>query len=525
MVLQNVFTLLVLFQICASLDRRDFYDYSGATPLTTQFIHFETSVPYPHWSDPSNQKIDVVNSGVIRLSGLDGTNTLDILVFAVSIPKTIGNDIFYQELLPDANMKSKLSADIGVPNFVARDMFIFTWLDVSFTPGRLCTFQIILTSDGNNTYAILHLERLDHEKQTQFYPEIDLRYSHEDGTKFTRSGFLQEKSGVFTATVDASVAAVEFSNSGMAGRWVLNLMADPRGVNVTSKTEAFTSSLDVEQFNNFTGVSVRGKFVFVSLALDNNQLTSANDNNEISIVLAKQNADERYQRLDTNIVSWLTEVHKNAVDVTKAKVDIITYKAGSLVVDYSVTIDNASVCGSTDSTKCLQDIQSKVRAETDNGSITSGDVSGTFNPNAIEIGAYDVCTSTPGTFCDVDAYCVAYRDKLSFGCSCKDGYTGTGYVGKCEKDGGIETSNMLILILSVVSFVFTICCFVGGWYWFKRKENHERLRKELRVDEFKNATKKRKISLSERLRKRSTRKILLPPTINHDATFDLYHRQ
>ncbi|XP_057292869.1 uncharacterized protein LOC130621581 isoform X2 [Hydractinia symbiolongicarpus] len=487
MVLQNFFTLLVLFQICASLDRRHFYDYSGATPLTTQFIHFETSVPYPHWSDRTNQKIDVVNSGVIRLSGLDGTNTLDILVFAVNIPKTIGNDIFYQELLPDANMKSKLSADIGVPNFVARDMFIFTWLDVSFT--------------------------------------IDLRYSYEDGTKFTRSRFLQEKSGVFTATVDASVAAVEFSNSGKAGRWVLNLMADPRGVKVTSKTEAITASLDVKQFNNFTGVSVRGKFVFVSLALDNNQLTSANDNNEISIVLTKQNADERYQRLDTNIVSWLTEVHKNAVDVTKAKVDIITYKAGSLVVDYSVTIDNASVCGSTDSTKCLQDIQSKVRAETDNGSITSGDVSGTFNPNAIEIAAYDVCTSTPGTFCDVDAYCVAYRDKLSFGCSCKDGYTGTGYVGKCEKDGGIETSNMLIIILSVVLFVFTICCFVGGWYWFKRKENHQRLRKELRVDEFQNATNKRKISFSERLRKRSTRKIPLPPTINHDATFDLYHRQ
>lgn len=56
-----------------------------------------------------------------------------------------------------------------------------------------------------------------------------MRYSYEDGTKFTRSGFLQEKSGVFTATVDASVAAVELSNSGKAGRWVLNLMADPRG--------------------------------------------------------------------------------------------------------------------------------------------------------------------------------------------------------------------------------------------------------------------------------------------------------
>ena len=45
----------------------------------------------------------------------------------------------------------------------------------------------------------------------------------------------------------------------------------------------------------------------------------------------------------------------------------------------------------------------------------------------------DECSQPPGTFCDVNAYCI--DTEFSYRCSCKEGYTGDGFSGNCNEIG------------------------------------------------------------------------------------------
>ena len=42
----------------------------------------------------------------------------------------------------------------------------------------------------------------------------------------------------------------------------------------------------------------------------------------------------------------------------------------------------------------------------------------------------DECSEPPGTFCDVNAYCI--DTEYSYQCACKEGYTGDGFSGNCN---------------------------------------------------------------------------------------------
>ena len=45
----------------------------------------------------------------------------------------------------------------------------------------------------------------------------------------------------------------------------------------------------------------------------------------------------------------------------------------------------------------------------------------------------DECSEPPGTFCDVNAYCI--DTEFSYQCSCKEGYSGDGFSGNCKEIG------------------------------------------------------------------------------------------
>lgn len=45
----------------------------------------------------------------------------------------------------------------------------------------------------------------------------------------------------------------------------------------------------------------------------------------------------------------------------------------------------------------------------------------------------DECSEPPGTFCDVNAYCI--DTEFSYQCACKEGYTGDGFSGNCNEIG------------------------------------------------------------------------------------------
>lgn len=45
----------------------------------------------------------------------------------------------------------------------------------------------------------------------------------------------------------------------------------------------------------------------------------------------------------------------------------------------------------------------------------------------------DECSEPPGTFCDMNAYCI--DTEFSYQCACKEGYTGDGFSGNCNEIG------------------------------------------------------------------------------------------
>ena len=45
----------------------------------------------------------------------------------------------------------------------------------------------------------------------------------------------------------------------------------------------------------------------------------------------------------------------------------------------------------------------------------------------------DECSEPPGTFCDMNAYCI--ETEFSYQCACKEGYTGDGFSGNCNEIG------------------------------------------------------------------------------------------
>ncbi|XP_012554945.1 uncharacterized protein LOC105843752 isoform X1 [Hydra vulgaris] len=439
--------LLLVFSKCDSLQLEDFYDYTSARILTDFNIHIDLPITYPHWSDVNNTQIDIVQSGIIRFSGLNSANTLDLLVLATSSP--ISGNIFYQVIQPVSDtLKENISRDIEISSFNALHAVIITWQKVEFYSKSFSSFQVIVTSNGTDTFAILNLLNIGQSSQKlQFYPEVDLRYSYNGGLSFVRTGFLKRSTGVSTATVNTASAATSGTNTGKPGRWVLQLNQNIMLVE-TSNSSNVTSNIQGMPLSNFSGIALRGEFWFNNLTLDGSILLSFNVN-QLGVILAKSSSDPRYDLMDGAIKQWISSVYSNVTNATDSTVNIVSYRMGSLIVDYFVSLKNPN-CGDSTSSVCADGIMNRVINVTKESIITSGSLSGSLKRDPVFKSG--LCENTRA--CDVNGNCIEYPDKFSFACNCKLGFYGDGFVGNCIKIKDSALSFTLQLIFGCIFSLF-----------------------------------------------------------------------
>ena len=75
-----------------------------------------------------------MNSGIVRFSELDDANTLDVLVWATSVPRP-GATIWYEDK-ENVDTKEKISQDLNkarINGFDAKHVVIATWIDAQFS--------------------------------------------------------------------------------------------------------------------------------------------------------------------------------------------------------------------------------------------------------------------------------------------------------------------------------------------------------------------------------------------------------
>lgn len=522
----------------------DFYDITGHTKLKTNYAEINTLYKFPHWSDNMNNKINIVESGIVRLSGFEATNTLDILVLATAQPIDHGGGIWYQEYRnPSQLLKDQVMKDINEGTNLERQgsfkpisIFIATWKDVEFYSGRKSSFQVLLATNETRTITIIKIAKITIPTwKLNFYPELDTRFSYEEGTKFKRGRFLKNAGVGKTANgfeinsgnEYSHIAAVSNSNSGLNGRWIVDLTTHPNGNAARNKTVSNLPNGIAPPNINDTDVAVAGKFVFKELVLDGSLITKPGDNNEISVILSKKNKDSRYIILDTSVKGWLDSIFTKASNSTPQQITIVTYKVGSLVVEYSVEIPNDACQGSR--TNCINQIETDVRTTTKNEpEISTDNMKGKIDESKTQFLDLDECAidkeRTDKMFCDSNAYCVEYPGQGSYACICKDGYSGNGKVGNCKKQknkasrtipviGGVGGAAALLLILFSVVI----------WYVKKseKKRFHGRMMEARRIIPRDMLPKKRK-STTRGMPGRSTRKVMIPARYGED--FEVYHR-
>lgn len=82
---------------------------------------------------------------------------------------------------------------------------------------------------------------------------------------------------------------------------------------VPSRNDLLTTHPEVSKNNHvnyyciksLADIGLSGQFVFNELFLDNSVLTTAGNNDEISVILAKKDSDTRYGKLTENIKVWV----------------------------------------------------------------------------------------------------------------------------------------------------------------------------------------------------------------------------
>ncbi|XP_065665017.1 uncharacterized protein LOC105843752 isoform X4 [Hydra vulgaris] len=328
-----------------------------------------------------------------------------------------------------------------------------------FKSKSFSSFQVIVTSNGTDTFAILNLLNIGQSSQKlQFYPEVDLRYSYNDGLSFVRTDFLKRSTGVSTATVNAASAATSGTNTGKPGRWVLQLNQNIMLVE-TSNSSNVTNNIQGMPLSNFSGIALRGEFWFNNLTLDGSILLSFNIN-QLGVILAKSSSDPRYNLMDGAIKQWISSVYSNVTNATDSTVNIVSYRMGSLIVDYFVSLKNPN-CGDSTSSVCADEIMNRVINVTKESIVSSGSLSGSLKQDPVFKSG--LCENTRA--CDVNGNCIEYADKFSFACNCKLGYYGNGFVGNCIKikDSALSFTPQLIFgcIFSLfVAEVLTVFVFV-----------------------------------------------------------------
>ncbi|XP_066929321.1 uncharacterized protein [Clytia hemisphaerica] len=512
---------------------KDFYPHgSGAVLLESNNKEIFTTggIKYPHWSNQDNAVISIVESGIIRLGSFEGINTCDVLVLATAQPIDKGNGIRYEEVItPTQNQRDLIQADLSstqdLKTFAPTSFFMATWNEVEFYSNAKSSFQVVLVTNGTSTIAIIKIVDMQIPSwQLLFYPELDVRYAYDQGTTFKRSRFLQKQTnGPKSGTIQTAPASNAYSNTNLNGRWIINLSIDPDkqqgGGSQINATFAPVVDERVKRGSQIAEVGVAGKFVFDKLTLDGNVVTQPGDNNEISVILSKK--DKRFNTMDTNIINWLSTVYAKASgNVSPAKVTIIDYKPGSLVVEYSVEIPE-EVCGTKSRPECIKTVETTVTKEANN--ITESNIEATLDQKRTEFTDLDECSvdSSRGDklFCDQNAYCYNFPGEGSYACICKDGYEGSGRVGQCnlikdtaKKTIGIIAGVIIALLLLIFVFVFVI-----------KREQNERLReKQIEAERIIPRDMRPRKSMMKP-KDRSTRRVLVRAG-EFGSDFDVYHR-
>lgn len=463
-----------------TVNKNDFYDYTKAIAFDKQSVKLESTELYPHWSDRENKQIDLVSSGIARFSGLSGVNTLDVLIYATKLPMSNKNVRYEQIPAPSAQLNSNLVRDLAglaPSDFTARHVTIATWVDVAFMPTMLSSFQMVFATDGNTTYVMLLIDDITHENSLPYGPEIDFRYAYEEGTRFQRLGFLRTVTGVSTRSKEAPVAAIENTNCQKPGRWCFRATDTPipKVVVTTVPPVVPPVSADVK---NSSSVGIKGAFTFTQLGLEGNTIVDGKNNDELSIILTKKNADQRYGQMTDNLKLYISKVYKNAANVSNADVTVLSYRMGSLIVEYSVDT-NSSLCNGNTGQKCIKDVQEKVAKEVSTAKVQSGALTGTIDTEKVVVEDFDECST--GTYCDFNADCFDYPNLLTFGCKCKEGFVGDGFPGNCRPKYASFHFTSIVMYIAIVVVILSIAFVTVVFY--KVYKNDEEV-KEIEEDKY-----------------------------------------
>lgn len=139
-------------------------------------------------------------------------------------------DIFYREILEGPELeKIGLEIEKSFSNFFTpKWAFVSTWFEITsdlhYNRDKINTFQIVLTSDQFNSYAILNYDKMEWGRQFM------------SGISF---GF-----NLYSEIINTNPRSilVENSNVGQKGKWIFNVASDINDTTTTAFTRSDASS-------------------------------------------------------------------------------------------------------------------------------------------------------------------------------------------------------------------------------------------------------------------------------------------